>query len=109
MLSDCIAEGIPLDSESIAAGILAEVVSSGSLCTSVIEAQLGPGVAKLLHDVMRVRALPKRLDIYDDVATRWLFCLLLAWHDICFQINGHHTSFGIVAVCGILADPDLRL
>ena len=73
MLSDCIADGIPLDSESIAAGILAEVVSSGSLCTSVVEAQLGPGVAKLLHDVMRVRALPKRLDIYDDVATRWLF------------------------------------
>ena len=70
MLSDCIADGIPLDTESIAAGILAEVVSSGSLRTSVVEAHLGPGVAKLLHDVMRVRSLPKRLDIYDDVATR---------------------------------------
>ena len=69
-LADLIAEGVPLDAESIAAGILAEAVSVGSLSTRVVEARLGSGVAQLLHDIMRVRALPKRLDIYDDVATR---------------------------------------
>ncbi len=73
-LADVIADGVPLDAESLAAGILAEAVSSGGLSTGVVEAQLGtagPGVAKLLNDIMRVRALPQRLNIYDDEATRY--------------------------------------
>lgn len=69
-LADVIAEGVPIDAESIAAGILVEAVSSGGLSTSIVEVQLGTGVAKLLNDIMRVRALPQRLNIYDDVATR---------------------------------------
>ncbi|KAK9868152.1 hypothetical protein WJX84_011061 [Apatococcus fuscideae] len=81
-LADLIAEGVPLDAESIAAGILAEAVSVGSLSTRVVEARLGSGVAQLLHDIMRVRALPKRLDIYDDVATSSLRELCLAFYDM---------------------------
>lgn len=99
-LADLAAAGLPVDAESIAAGILAEVLlagahtpgawhpppapagssaesssssgGSGSLNLQVIEERVGPIVAQLVHDVQRARQLPARVELLDDTAARWV-------------------------------------
>lgn len=95
-LADLAAAGLPVDAESIAAGILAEVLlagaytpgawhlgpapagsspdggasSGGSLTLQSIEERVGPIVAQLVHDVQRARQLPARVELLDDTAAR---------------------------------------
>ena len=91
-LADLASSGLPLDAEAIAAGLLAEALSqpahhqqhhqqsplmgsgSGAALSAhslqLIQQRVGPGVAQLVHDVLRVRALPSRVDLYDDEAAR---------------------------------------
>jgi hypothetical protein len=91
-LADLAAEGLPVDAESIAAAILAEVVAQpsalpaapgrpgggsggdgpyGALTLQGVEERVGPIVAQLVHDIQRARALPSRLELLDDTAARW--------------------------------------
>lgn len=62
--------GVPLDAETVAAGIVLEAVEQGGLDVGAVHARLGPGVASLVHDVMRVRSAPERVELYDDEASR---------------------------------------
>lgn len=48
-------QGLPLDADSIAAGIVAEAVQRGRLALPAVEARLGPTVARLLADILEVR------------------------------------------------------
>ena len=70
MLADLSSAGIPLDAEAIAAGIVLEAVSYGGLGIEAVLARLGPGVATLVHDTLRVRSAPDRVELYDDEASR---------------------------------------
>ncbi|KAK9817892.1 hypothetical protein WJX72_003848 [[Myrmecia] bisecta] len=81
-LADLSAQGLPMDAESIAAGILADAVQLGSLSVAVVEQRLGPIVAHLLHDLIRVRTLPARVDLYDDTAASALRELCLSFYDV---------------------------
>lgn len=81
-LADLASAGLPLDAEALAAGVLVEALcrgggdagggaASAGAALQLVEARVGPGVAQLVHDVLRVRGLPSRVDIYDDEAARW--------------------------------------
>ena len=52
-------QGLPLDADSIAAGIVAEAVQRGQLSLPAVEARLGLDTARLLADILEVPA-PRR-------------------------------------------------
>jgi hypothetical protein len=70
LLAELSSTGVPLDAEAIAAGIVLEAVSSGRLSVKAVDARLGPGVATLVHDTLRIRNCPERIELFDDVASR---------------------------------------
>lgn len=47
-------QGLPLDAESIAAGIVAEAVQRERLALRTVEARLGATAAGLLSDILKV-------------------------------------------------------
>ena len=69
-LADLSGQGFPLDAESIAAGILVDAVAAQRLSLDLVDHRLGSAVATLIEDVIKVRRLPSRVDLYDDVASR---------------------------------------
>ena len=69
-LADLSGQGFPLDAESIAAGILVDAVAAQRLSLGLVDDRLGPTVANLIEDIVKVRKLPSRVDLYDDVASR---------------------------------------
>ena len=71
LLAELSSTGVPLDAESISAGIVLEAVSNGVLSIKTVHARLGPGVATLVHDTLRVRSCPERIELFDDTASRW--------------------------------------
>ncbi|KAG1659807.1 hypothetical protein FOA52_002143 [Chlamydomonas sp. UWO 241] len=82
VLADLATAGIPLDAESIAAGVLLEAADTGRLGIAAIQARLGPGVADLVHDVQRIRSAPERVELFDDVASSAVREWCLALHDV---------------------------
>ncbi len=97
-LADLASGGLPLDAEAIAAGLLAEALcwhgappAHTAHSLQLIERRVGPGVAQLVHDVLRVRALPSRVDLYDDEAARY--------EEVCGKIVFHVSiSEGVCSV-----------
>ena len=75
------AQGLPLDAESIAAGIVADAVHVGEVSIEVAEERLGPICALLIRDMIKVRTLPSRCDVYDDVSTATVRELCLSFYD----------------------------
>ncbi|GAQ91082.1 hypothetical protein KFL_007250030 [Klebsormidium nitens] len=73
---------LKMDAATLAAGVLVEAVAAGTLSEAAVEAELGPAVGRLLHDSGRVRALPSRVDSYDDDTARALRQFCLAFHDV---------------------------
>ena len=47
-------QGLPVDAEAIAAGILTDAVQSGALSLQQVEQDLGSPVACLLQDILKV-------------------------------------------------------
>jgi (p)ppGpp synthase/HD superfamily hydrolase len=70
MLADLACNGLPLDADAIAAGILADGVGEGWVTLNEIDERLGGEVCGLLHDVQRVRNAPQRVDLSNDQAAR---------------------------------------
>lgn len=71
-------QGVPLDVETVAAGMLSEAVASQHLSLAVVEARVGSQVANLIEHVLKVKRLPSRVDLYDDVTSRSACCSLFA-------------------------------
>ncbi|KAL0049608.1 hypothetical protein WJX82_005847 [Trebouxia sp. C0006] len=80
-LADLSGQGFPLDAESIAAGILVDAVAAQRLSLDLVDHRLGSAVAILTEDVIKVRRLPTRVDLYDDVASSALRELALTFYD----------------------------
>lgn len=74
------AQGVPLDAETIAAGVLVEAVANQHVALPLVKRRLGSNVAELLQDIIKVRRLPSRVDLYDDVASRCAAVVLLQTH-----------------------------
>ena len=82
-LADLSGQGFPLDAESIAAGVLVDAVAGKSLAPRDVSHALGPAVADLIESILKIRRLPSRVDLYDDVASRYMCnssCPLSLWH-----------------------------
>lgn len=73
-LADLSGQGFPLDAESIAAGILVDAVAAQCLSLDLVDDRLGSAVADLIEDIIKVRKLPSRVDLYDDIASRYSPC-----------------------------------
>lgn len=67
-LADLCRSGLPLDAESVAAGIAVDAVHIDEGSAVEVEAKLGSQVAHLVQDILRVRELPSRVELYDDKA-----------------------------------------
>lgn len=70
-LADLCGSGVPLDPESIAAGIMADACHQELVSMEVVQQRLGLQVASLVHDILRARAAPERVELYVDSAARW--------------------------------------
>ena len=74
-------QGVPLDAESIAAGMVADAVDAGQLPLELVDERLGAIAGLLVRDLLRVRGLPQCCDVYNDVATGALRELCLNYYD----------------------------
>ncbi|KXZ53528.1 hypothetical protein GPECTOR_7g978 [Gonium pectorale] len=81
-LADLVAAGLPLDADSLCAGVVAEAAALGALGHERIEAALGRGVAALVHDMLRVRQAPRRIELLDDEGASAVREWCLAFHDV---------------------------
>lgn len=70
-----------MDAETIAAGLVRDAVERGALSHGAVEAALGEGVTRVLHDSQRVRRAPQRAEGLDDSSARALRQFCLAFHD----------------------------
>ncbi|GLI60043.1 hypothetical protein VaNZ11_001893 [Volvox africanus] len=81
-LADLCAAGLPLDAAAMCAGVVVEAADLGALGAEVIRAQLGPDVAALVHDMLRVRQAPRRIELLDDEGASAMREWCLALHDV---------------------------
>ncbi|GIL56454.1 hypothetical protein Vafri_11819 [Volvox africanus] len=81
-LADLCAAGLPLDAAAMCAGVVAEAADLGALGSEVIRAQLGSDVAALVHDMLRVREAPRRIELLDDEGASAMREWCLALHDV---------------------------
>ncbi|KAJ7555134.1 hypothetical protein O6H91_05G023600 [Diphasiastrum complanatum] len=73
---------LQMDAEVIAAGLLREVVEAGMIGMGVVQSHLGSGVMHLLHDCIRVKRMPSRVQSLDEESASLLRKFSLAFHDI---------------------------
>lgn len=78
-LAEIAAECPLLDAEAIAAGIVA---AAGHIPLSLVENRLGPITAQLFADMLKVAALPARVDLLDDHAASALRELAFSFYDV---------------------------
>jgi hypothetical protein len=69
-LMDLRGAGVPLDGVCIAAGLVAEAVELSYVNPAAVEDKLGVSTAALVHDILKVRAAPEIVELYDDKASR---------------------------------------
>ncbi|KAH9318739.1 hypothetical protein KI387_020508, partial [Taxus chinensis] len=78
----CILAELQVEAEVIAVGLLREVLEVGAIRRREITIQLGSEVTHLLDDCLRVKKMPKRVDILDDDNASALRKFCLAYYDI---------------------------
>lgn len=71
-----------MDAEVISAGILREALEGGLLSMHEIKAHIGPGTAHLLHENLRLRHAPMKVDILDEDSAAALRKYCLTFYDI---------------------------
>lgn len=73
---------LQMDAEVISAGLLREVLEAGAISLHEIKKQIGTGTAHLLHENLRVKSIPTKLDILDDDSASALRKFCLTYYDI---------------------------
>lgn len=71
-----------MDAEVISAGILREVLEAGEITLYEIRDEIGAGTAHLLHESLRVKNIPSRIDVLDDDNAAALRKFCLTYYDI---------------------------
>lgn len=71
-----------MDAEVISAGILQEVFEAGAITVHEIRNQIGAGTAHLLHESLRAKNIPSRVDVLDDDNAAALRKFCLTYYDI---------------------------
>ncbi|XP_057832629.2 probable GTP diphosphokinase CRSH, chloroplastic [Cryptomeria japonica] len=78
----CILADLQVDAEVIAVGLLREVLEVSAIRRHEINIQLGSEVTHLLDECLRVKKIPKRVDILDENNASALRKFCLAYYDI---------------------------
>jgi GTP pyrophosphokinase len=71
-----------MDAEAISAGILREALDAGTVSMRDIKAQVGVSIAHLLHESLRLKHAPSKLDVLDDESASALRRFCLTYYDI---------------------------
>lgn len=71
-----------MDAEVISAGILRKALDAGTISISDVEAQIGTGIADLLHESLRLKVAPSKVDVLDDESASSLRKFFLSYYDI---------------------------
>ncbi|KAL5981677.1 hypothetical protein ACLOJK_015740 [Asimina triloba] len=78
----CVLADLQMDAEVISAGILREVMESGAITAYEVKNQIGTGTAHVLHESLRVRGIPSRIEVLDDDSAAVLRKFCLTYHDV---------------------------
>ncbi|GJM94692.1 hypothetical protein PR202_ga11363 [Eleusine coracana subsp. coracana] len=73
---------LQMDAEVISAGILREALDAGTVSMRDIKAQVGISIAHLLHESLRLKHAPSKLDVLDDESATALRKFCLTYYDI---------------------------
>ncbi|VAH02669.1 unnamed protein product [Triticum turgidum subsp. durum] len=73
---------LQMDAEVISAGILRKALDAGTISMSDVEAQIGTGIADLLHESLRLKVAPSKVDVLDDESASSLRKFFLSYYDI---------------------------
>ncbi|TVU17427.1 hypothetical protein EJB05_33463, partial [Eragrostis curvula] len=73
---------LQMDAEVISAGILREALDAGAINMRDIKAQVGISIAHLLHESLRLKHAPSKLDALDDESASALRKFCLTYYDI---------------------------
>uniref|UniRef100_A0A0A0L607 GTP diphosphokinase n=1 Tax=Cucumis sativus TaxID=3659 RepID=A0A0A0L607_CUCSA len=73
---------LQMDAEVISTGILREVMEAGGISLQEVKNQIGISTAHLLHESLRVKHIPSRVDIFDDDSSAALRKFCLTYYDI---------------------------
>jgi len=73
---------LQMDAEVISAGILREALDAGAVSMRDVKTQIGISTAHLLHESLRLKHAPSKLDILDDESASALRKFCLTYYDI---------------------------
>ncbi|KAI3902211.1 hypothetical protein MKW92_012393 [Papaver armeniacum] len=73
---------LQMDAEVISASILREVLEAGAISIHGVKDQIGIGTAHLLHESLRVREIPLKVEVLDDDSAAALRKFCLSYYDI---------------------------
>ncbi|KAJ1261836.1 hypothetical protein BS78_09G060900 [Paspalum vaginatum] len=73
---------LQMDAEVISAGILREALDVGAISMRDVKAQIGISTAHLLHESLRLKHAPSKLDVLDDESASALRRFCLSYYDI---------------------------
>lgn len=71
-----------MDAEVISASILTLVFEAGAISMLEIRDRIGTGTAHLLHESLRVKNIPSRIEVLDDESAAALRKFCLTYYDI---------------------------
>lgn len=71
-----------MDAETISAGILREVLEAGAVTIYKVKDQIGTGTAHLLHESLRVKQIPSKVEVLDDDSASVLRKFCLTYYDV---------------------------
>ncbi|RVX21769.1 putative GTP diphosphokinase CRSH, chloroplastic [Vitis vinifera] len=73
---------LQMDAEVISAGILREVLEAGAVTIYEVRDRIGTGTAHLLHESLRVKQIPSKVEVLDDDSTAALRKFCLTYYDV---------------------------
>ncbi|KAF2310345.1 hypothetical protein GH714_007911 [Hevea brasiliensis] len=73
---------LQMDAEVISASILTQVFEAGAITIHEVRYRIGTGTAHLLHESLRVKNIPSRIEVLDDDGAAALRKFCLTYYDI---------------------------
>ncbi|KAJ6430819.1 hypothetical protein OIU84_018346 [Salix udensis] len=73
---------LQMDAEVISAGILMQVFEASAITIREVRDKIGSGTAHLLHESLRVKNIPSRIEVLDDDSAYALRKFCLTYYDI---------------------------
>ncbi|KAK6254289.1 hypothetical protein SCA6_015594 [Theobroma cacao] len=73
---------LQMDAEVISAGLLTQVLEAGAISIYQVRDRIGTGTAHLLHESMRLKNIPSKVEVLDDDSAAALRKFCLTFYDI---------------------------